>query len=416
MNKLFPIVLALLFFSCDEDNPVASDTTAPIVTITYPVNNATLSAQTTVLVNVVDDSDITSVVFLVNGTETFTDTEAPFEYSWDVCAISSETPIMDSFGDMLTGSAATILVNAIDSNNNIGVSQLITYNVGGEYDECSVCGGDNSTCTDECGVVNGDNSTCTDCSGVVNGSDIDCGGACDENVELWGQCYNIETTTELSLFNYQYTGEIPSSIGNLTNLTYLNLGLNELTGEIPSSIGNLTNLTYLRLSSNELTGEIPPEIGNLTNLHELSLTENQLTGEIPLEIGNLTNLHELHLHNNQLSGEIPAEIGNLTNLTYLILYSNELTGQIPPEIGNLTNLVDLNLYNNEFSGEIPSSIVNLTNLTHLYLSNNQLIGEIPSEICQVDSTPSVGNNNFCPPYPSCISQYNIDTQDTSNCP
>ena len=40
-------------------------------------------------------------------------------------------------------------------------------------------------------------------------------------VELWGECYNIETTTELVLYSNQVSGEIPPEIGNLTNLTYL---------------------------------------------------------------------------------------------------------------------------------------------------------------------------------------------------
>ena len=31
-------------------------------------------------------------------------------------------------------------------------------------------------------------------------------------VELWGECYNIEETTELSLGGNQLTGSIPSSI------------------------------------------------------------------------------------------------------------------------------------------------------------------------------------------------------------
>jgi len=35
---------------------------------------------------------------------------------------------------------------------------------------------------------------------------------------------------------------------------------NQLEGEIPSEIGNLTNLTSLGLSSNQLTGEIPQEV------------------------------------------------------------------------------------------------------------------------------------------------------------
>ena len=87
-------------------------------------------------------------------------------------------------------------------------------------DECGECGGDNSTCSDGCGVPNGDNSTCTDECGIINGNNesMDCGGSCNqENVELWGECYNIATTTILDL---QYvepglTGEIPSELGNL---------------------------------------------------------------------------------------------------------------------------------------------------------------------------------------------------------
>jgi len=189
----------------------------------------------------------------------------------------------------------------------------------------------------------------------------DCAGIWDGDnegyVELWGQCYNIENTFEIHL------------------------------------------------------GYIEPEEGYIS-------VDNPLSGEIiPPEIGNLINLQELYLYNNKLIGEIPSEIGNLTNLTDLYLYYNELTGEIPSEIGNLTNLTDLYLHYNELTGEIPSEIGNLTNLTYLYLDNNQLTGEIPSEICnQEDSTPSVGNNQLCPVYPDCISQSDIDSQDTSNCP
>ncbi len=47
---------------------------------------------------------------------------------------------------------------------------------------------------------------------------------------------------------------------------FLNLHTNQLTGEIPNSIGNLTNLINLYLDVNNLSGTIPSEIGNLTNL------------------------------------------------------------------------------------------------------------------------------------------------------
>ena len=119
-----------------------------------------------------------------------------------------------------------------------------------ELDECGECGGDNSTCSDECGIPNGDNSTCTDECGIVNGPGIDCGGSCNqENVEIWNQCYNIETTTTLNLNSYKLTGSIPSSIGNLTNLETLMLNNNQLTGSIPSEIGNLVNLERLYLKN-----------------------------------------------------------------------------------------------------------------------------------------------------------------------
>ena len=58
-------------------------------------------------------------------------------------------------------------------------------------------------------------------------------------VELWGECYNIEETTILDPYWSSTSGQvIPPEIGQLTNLTGLHLIDNELTGEIPSEICN----------------------------------------------------------------------------------------------------------------------------------------------------------------------------------
>ena len=68
--------------------------------------------------------------------------------------------------------------------------------------KCGVLNGDNSTCTDECGIINGNNQD-KDCSGTCFGNyfyqDEICG---DCSVNLWDQCYDIETTTILSLLSY----------------------------------------------------------------------------------------------------------------------------------------------------------------------------------------------------------------------
>jgi len=121
-------------------------------------------------------------------------------------------------------------------------------------------------------------------------------------VELWDECYNIEETTNLSLVGDQLTGEIPSEIGNLTNLEILQLQYNQLTGEIPSEIGNLTNLILLSLYTNQLTGEIPSWIGNLTNLTHLELLNNQLSGLIP---DNLCDVDNVYLTENKLCPPYP---------------------------------------------------------------------------------------------------------------
>jgi len=418
-----------------------------------------------------------------------------------------------------------------DSSNDCSQDCTGAWGGSAVVDTCDVCGGDNSDCTDclgevggnatvdECGTCDADSSNdCTqDCNGIWGGSAVldncgECGGdgsSCETidctdstsdycldlsvlqefidnsqegeypppsdlnplnvGVQTWtngrleslcvsvgcGMAYklsgNIPATigsltnlVTLNLMNNNLTGQIPSGIGNLTNLTGLFLHSNQLTGQIPSEIGNLINLEDINLRENELTGAIPSEIGNLTKLWGLSLQNNNLSGNIPSEIGNLVNLTELRLDNNQLSGGIPVEIGNLinltllelhwnqltgqipieigqlTNLTILYLNSNQLTGQIPIEIGNLIKLEDFSIKHNEITGEIPSEIGNLTKLYGLSLQNNNLSGEIPESICtiftNIASAFKISNNNLCPPYPSCLTEEDIGTQDISACP
>ena len=189
-------------------------------------------------------------------------------------------------------------------------------------------------------------------------------GNCDsDEVELWDGCY---------------------SITNTTSLVRINEGL---TGEIPSEIGQLTNLVTLKLQYNELTGSIPPEIGNLTSLVKLDLRYNNLSGSIPTEVWSLISLKELRIQKNQFSGTIPSAIGNLTELTHLYLYGNQFTGSIPAEIGNLINLGKLHLNNNQFTGLIPETICNIDmsfyNPYSFDISGNQLL----------------------PPYPDCVAEF-----------
>ena len=280
-------------------------------------------------------------------------------------------------------------------------------------------------------------------------------------VELWGECYSIDETTNITLSGNPVSGildlgVIPAQIGNLINLDTLSCQFCGFSGSIPPEIGNLINLKSLSIVFSGLTGSIPSEIGNLSNLESLTLHSNQLTGAIPPEIGNLTSLSILHLNENSLSGELPSEIYNLINLrgghssgagplgwtNGLDVSRNLLSGEISSGIGNLINVVSMNFSQNQFTGSIPAEIGNLNNLWGLALDSNQLSGLIPIElwdqlnyieildlsfnqfsggipenICSMSIpgvTFDISNNQLCPPYPTCIEDH-IGEQDTLAC-
>ena len=204
-------------------------------------------------------------------------------------------------------------------------------------------------------------------------------------IETW---YGIEVdaegrVTEINMFANDLTGELPSEIGELSELKRLYLERNGISKSIPAEIGKLQKLETLFLANNDFSGTIPPEIGQLGNLKTLLLQENALTGTIPPQLGQLSNLELLRLDRNDLEGEIPTEIGELTNLTVLFLGANPLTGHIPEEIGQLKNLTLLDLSESRLTGVIPRELWRLGKLEQLGLAVNRLSGSVSSEIAQL---------------------------------
>ena len=79
-----------------------------------------------------------------------------------------------------------------------------------------------------------------------------------EGVELWGECYSIENTTEILLPSSGLAGEIQDSIGYFINLNSLVLYNNQLNGEIPVSICNVyQNLEHFYIYNNQLCPPYP---------------------------------------------------------------------------------------------------------------------------------------------------------------
>lgn len=213
----------------------------------------------------------------------------------------------------------------------------------------------------------------------------------------------------------QFTGSIPVSLSNASNLEYRTAGTNQLTGNVPSlgrlhrlrwfvitgnglgtgggddlsflcSLTNATRLEALGVNANNFGGALPGCIANFsTTLETLFLDHNKIYGYIPNGIENLVNLSRLEIWSNHLSGNIPSGIGKLQRLAILFLDGNNFSGDIPSSIANLTRLMQLDLSDNIIQGMIPSSLGKCKNLLYLDLSQNNLTGGLPPEVIGLSS-------------------------------
>ncbi|XVE63998.1 hypothetical protein DITRI_Ditri07aG0065800 [Diplodiscus trichospermus] len=195
--------------------------------------------------------------------------------------------------------------------------------------------------------------------------------------------------------NMSLVGPVPTSIFNISSLREIYLYNNSLSGHIPDDMcDHLHQLQVFEISNNNFSGFIPSNIGECTNLHTLSLSLNQISGLIPRSVGNLTNLKNLYLHGNFLEGEIPKEIGNLIKMEIFCANNMHLSGPIPPSFFNISSLKLISLSDNFLLGKLPN-IGLVSNLEVLYLWNNNLSGNIPDSIANASSLKVISlNENY----------------------
>ncbi|GJN19031.1 hypothetical protein PR202_gb06262 [Eleusine coracana subsp. coracana] len=167
-------------------------------------------------------------------------------------------------------------------------------------------------------------------------------------------------------------------------LQVLDLSHNQFSGDIPTGLGNCSTLKVLKVGHNKLSGTLPNEL-------------EQLSGKIPDSIGQLKKLEVLHLGWNKMYGELPSALGSCIHLTTINLKGNSFSGHIEKvNFSSLSKLRTLDLYTNNFSGTIPESIYSCSSLTALRLSANHFHGELSTKIGSLKylSFLSLGYNSF----------------------
>ena len=380
MKKILLILPLLLYWSCDE--PTEEDNTPPTVTITSPVNQSYVSEIITVTCMSIDNEGIDRVELWVNGSLWDTDDSEPYSFELNTLQLNDGNYMIVARSYDVSGNATDsdpVNITVDNSNANPTASELyeILYydgfqikwsmNDNDDFNSYEVYESQTEDMSDK--VLVYETNTISDTNFVIANTDeekyyhvktIDIYGLSTisntkllrTHIDLWGNSYSIIHTDTLIMDDLDYPNNY-----------------------IPNEIGYLTNLVFLRIAYSDADN----------------------IGEIPSEIGNLKKLNKIFFEGAGLQGSIPDEMFNLTNLEYLTLNGNHLTGEIPSEIGNLTNLINIRLAFNELSGYIPN------------------------EICDLNIDWSAGpnyrfhNNQFCPPYPSCIEDI-IGEQDTSDCP
>jgi len=96
------------------NNPVA-ETTAPIVSLSAPANNAIVSGAINITANATDNVGVTKVDFYVNAVLKSTATSAPYSYNWDTASVAN--------------GSYTLSAKACDAAGNIGQSASVTITV-----------------------------------------------------------------------------------------------------------------------------------------------------------------------------------------------------------------------------------------------------------------------------------------------
>jgi Leucine-rich repeat (LRR) protein len=190
-------------------------------------------------------------------------------------------------------------------------------------------------------------------------------------------------------FDYNLmTGPIPSEIGLLyEELEYLGVSNCDFSGTIPSELGDLQTAYYFFLQSNLLTGTIPPELGKLVKVDFFGLSNNRLTGTIPTELTALSLVRDLYMDANMFSGTVPVNLfDNFNTLQVLRLQRNILTGDLTGRFsGALPMLGNVDFSDNRLSGSVPADLFEVPNILNIALSLNCFEGSLPESICSTSN-------------------------------
>ena len=212
--------------------------------------------------------------------------------------------------------------------------------------------------------------------------------AVPEDWILPDQTETLTALTDLRINKQKLSGEFPAVLCRMPWLKVLYLQGNNFTGTLPASLGQMTELTDLYVDQNaSMTGSIPHEIGNLKNLIRLNISQSGIGGEIPVELGQCQELLQFMAFKCNLSGTLP-DIWDMPKLQTVMIHTNPgLTGTLPASLGKLKKIAtagpSIQVYNCNITGNIPESFAELDGgekKVQVHVYGNQMTGVVPASV------------------------------------
>jgi len=136
-SKYFLIIM-VLFLSCEGplfEIPPEPDTTAPLVVITNPADNATLSDSVLVTIYASDNDEVKLVQLFINDSLVLDSMEAPYEYKWNTIEYTEDEfhNIRARAVDYANNDNQTSPVRVmVDNNDNIKPTGSLLYPFSGQ--------------------------------------------------------------------------------------------------------------------------------------------------------------------------------------------------------------------------------------------------------------------------------------------
>jgi hypothetical protein len=99
---------AAAFFQLAVDNS-GPDATAPTVAIVSPASGDTVTGQVTVVVAAADETAMSSVTLAIDGTDVGTDSEPPFQFTWDATAAGAGEHALEATATDVAGNVSSAI-------------------------------------------------------------------------------------------------------------------------------------------------------------------------------------------------------------------------------------------------------------------------------------------------------------------